>query len=117
MPHLNSLAFFGNALEVSSRMRQLSASNIANADTPGYKARGIDFNKALDARLNNGSPVPAQYVRGLPTGLDGNDVSLDYESVQAASNAQRMRESLAFLKSDTQSLITALRPQGNHQGG
>ncbi|HYW76216.1 MAG TPA: flagellar basal body protein [Gammaproteobacteria bacterium] len=117
MPLLNSLNYYGQALEVGARVANLTAANIANADTPGYKARGLDFKRALDARLQTHDPVRAQYVRGLPVGLDGNNVSLGYEAMQAASNAARMRESLAFLKGDTQSLITALRPQANGQGG
>lgn len=119
MPQLDSINFYGDALVVCGRVARLIAANIANADTPGYKARGIDFNQALAAQLQDtAGAMPARYERGLPVGLDGNDVSLDYESVQAAANATRLRESLAFLNSDTQSLITALRPQASGtQGG
>lgn len=117
MPQLNALNYFGEALQVGARIARLTAANIANADTPGYKARSIDFSHALEASLQGGAPMKAQYVRGLPMGLDGNDVSLGYEAMQAAANATRLRESLAFLKGDTQSLITALRPQANGQGG
>lgn len=109
--------YFGAALQAGARERRVIATDIANADTPGYKAQGVNFDKALQARLQGANPTPTQYVRGLPTGLDGNDVSLDYESTQAAANATRLRESLTFLKNDTASLITALRPQGNGQGG
>lgn len=117
MPNLTSINFYGDALQVGARAQKLTSANIANADTPGYKARGLSFDQALQARLQANTPAAAKYVRGLPMGLDGNDVSLDYESVQSASNAERMRESLNFLKGDTQSLITALRPQGHSSGG
>lgn len=119
MPQLTSVNFYGDALVVCGRVARIIAANIANADTPGYKARGIDFSKALAAQLNGtGGEIAAQYERGLPVGLDGNNVSLEHEGVHAAANATRLRESLAFLKSDTQSLITALRPQGGgSQGG
>lgn len=117
MPNLSSITFYGDALQVGARAAKLTAANIANSDTPGYKARGINFDQALQARLNGDTPAKAEYERGLPTGLDGNDVSLDHESVQSAANAQRMRESLSFLQGDTKSLITALRPQGKGGGG
>lgn len=114
MPTLSSINYFGAALEVSSRVQRLTAANIANSDTPGYKARGIDFKSALAAKLNNNAAPATLYEHGLPTGLDNNDVSLDYESVQASSNAARMRESTTFLNNSTKSLITALRPK--HRG-
>lgn len=117
MPTLDSINFFGSALEVSARVARLTAANIANADTPGYKARGIDFKSALSAKLNQEAAPAAQYERGLPTGLDNNNVSLDHESINAASNAERMRESLAFLNGSTQSLLTALRPNKGSSGG
>lgn len=110
---LPSLNFFGDALVTGARVAKQVAANIANADTPGYKARGLDFEQALEARLHGDGPVSAQYERGLPTGLDGNDVSLDYESVQSAANSQRMRESLTFMTHDVESLLTALQPQGS----
>jgi flagellar basal-body rod protein FlgB len=117
MPHLSSISFFGDALVTSARAARITAANIANADTPGYKARGLDFQHALEARLQGNEPVQAQYAHGLPMGLDGNNVSLDYESLQAAESATRIRESLTFLKNSTQSLITALRPESSHSGG
>ncbi|MGN8158769.1 flagellar basal body rod protein FlgB [Salinisphaera sp. RV14] len=117
MPTLDSINYFGAALQASARVQRLTASNIANADTPGYKARGVDFKKALAARLQHDSPPAAQYERGLPTGLDGNDVSADHESLVAAANATRMRESLTFLNGSTQSMITALRPNKGSSNG
>lgn len=115
--HLGSLNFFGAALHTSARVAKLNAADIANVDTPHYKARGLDFDKALTARLQGQPAVAAQYVRGLPTDLDGNDVSSDYESLQSAANSQRTRESLTFLTEDVQNLLTALNPQGNTSNG
>lgn len=117
MPHLTSLNFFAKALEVSGKTGRVIASDIANADTAGFKARGVNFDETLQASLQGQQDPGAEYVRGLPTGLDGNDVSLDFEGTRAAANAARERESLTFLKGTTQSLITALRPQGPGNGG
>lgn len=117
MPHLASIDYFSAALQASARIQRLTASNIANADTPGYKARGVDFRAALAARQHHEAPVPLQYERNLPVGLDGNNVSVEHESLEAASNARRMRESLTFLNGSTQSLITALQPNKGSSSG
>ncbi|HEX7326807.1 MAG TPA: hypothetical protein VF292_15875 [Rhodanobacteraceae bacterium] len=117
MLHLSSLDFYGAALQTGARVARLVAANVANSDTPNYKARGIDFDQALAARINGDAPASAQYVRGLPTGLDGNDVSLSYESLQSVENSQRIRASLAFVSHDVASLITALQPQGPSNAG
>lgn len=117
MPALASINYFGAALQAAGRVQRLTASNIANADTPGYKARGVDFKKALAAHLHHDQQPTTKYERNLPTGLDGNDVSLTHESVEAAANATRMRESLAFLHGSTQTMLTALRPnKGGNTG-
>ena len=117
MPALEAINYYGAALQVSGRASNVTASNIANADTPGYKARGLDFNAALEARLNGQQPTQTQYQRGLPMGLDDNNVSLDHESVKSAEQASRTREAMTFLDNSTSSLITALRPEsGAGQG-
>lgn len=114
MPHIQFLRFYGEALVLDAERARLLASNIANSDTPGYKARDINFHKALQASLTDpGSRAQVEYRQNLPVGLDGNDVSLPYESVAAARNAQRMVATVKFLHQSTQGLIQALRPQSN----
>lgn len=96
-------------------MRQrLIASNIANADTPGYKAQDIDFSTNLKAAEAGSSAAPApQYVRAFPMRLDGNDVSLTAQKVEALSNADGIEQEVTFLHQSTTDLITALRPNPN----
>ena len=61
-------------------MRQkLVSSNIANADTPGYKTQDFDFQTSLQSMLNGGMPQQ-DGVQGLETKNDGNNVDLDRES-------------------------------------
>ena len=50
----NSLSFYQTAINVQAQRQQLIASNIANADTPNYKARDIDFRAALRGALGQG---------------------------------------------------------------
>ena len=66
--------------------QQLTASNIANADTPGYKTKDLDFSSEL-ARAS-GAPMPVE-ARGLSVKNDGNNVSLDREARNLAENALR----------------------------
>ncbi|CAG4882173.1 flagellar component of cell-proximal portion of basal-body rod [Georgfuchsia toluolica] len=125
------LQFHQQALGLRNYRQQLLASNIANADTPGYKARDIDFNSALQSALNNGSqgggpdktsmrhlganaaqPVPEQQVLyRTPTQLsvDGNTVEMDAERAQFADNAVRMEASLTFLNSQIKTLLAAIQ--------
>ena len=72
---------------VSARQR-LVASNIANADTPGYKTKDIDFDSQLQSSLAEASPV-AQEVSGLTTKNDGNNVNLDREAKLLSENSLR----------------------------
>lgn len=72
---------------VSARQR-LVASNIANADTPGYKTKDIDFDTELQNSLQGLTPL-AQEVNGLTTKNDGNNVDLDREARLLSENALR----------------------------
>jgi flagellar basal-body rod protein FlgB len=71
---------------LSTRQR-LVASNVANADTPGYKTKDIDFESELQNALHS-TPTPRE-VSGLTTKNDGNNVDLDRESRLLAENALR----------------------------
>ena len=75
-------------------MRQATlAGNIANANTPGYQRRDVDFHKTLSAAMDAGSSAvervgfSPQTVRGGTMRADGNSVDIDTESAAMASNA------------------------------
>ena len=112
----NSLfGLHGTALALRSQRLALLASNIANAGTPNYKARDIDFNKALEAATQSGAAVD-QAARGalgyrvpLQVSMDGNTVELATEQTQFAENAVKYRATLSFLEGRIGTIMTALR--------
>lgn len=100
------LGIHGQALGLRAARMQIIASNIANAATPGYKARDLDFRAALaGATLADATKyrIPAQ------TSLDGNSVELGTEQTQFAENAVAYRTTLSFLNGRIQTLMSALR--------
>ena len=94
------------ALTARAARLQLIASNIANAATPGYKARDLDFGAAMDGASLEAATryrVPAQ------TSLDGNTVELNTEQTQFAENAVQYRTTLAFLTGRITTLMAAIK--------
>jgi flagellar basal-body rod protein FlgB len=68
--------------------QQITASNVANADTPGYKTRDIDFSSELSSALN---PPTVREVQNLAVRNDGNNVNLDREARNLAENSLRFQ--------------------------
>jgi len=106
----------GAALELRSQRMGVIASNIANAATPGYKARDVDFDKALEARLAAGQgSVPSfgepdlLYRRAVMPSLDGNTVELGREQVAFAENALKYSASLSFVEGKVNTITRALK--------
>ena len=106
------LNFYGALLNVQQERADLIANNVANADTPGYKAVDVSFDSALASELGSqtGPGTDPQYRQDGVVGLNGNDVSLDSERVEAAQNGQQMEAATVFLHQATSALVTALRP-------
>jgi flagellar basal-body rod protein FlgB len=86
-------------MDLLNARQKLVASNIANADTPGYKTKDIDFQAEFRNCMEGTSPRAAE-VPGLQTKNDGNNVSLDREARLLAENALRfgLASSLARLE-------------------
>lgn len=103
------------ALEVRSRRMGLLASNIANASTPGFKARDLDFQSALSAVEQSGGATPSAMDSAtryrLPTGpsLDGNTVELNAEQTAFAENAVQYQTTLSFLNGRIGEITRALK--------
>ena len=74
-------------MSLLSSRQKLVASNLANADTPGYKTLDIDFKREFESVLR-GDPSTEE-VPGLEAKNDGNNVSVDRESRLLAENALR----------------------------
>lgn len=121
------------ALNVRAYRQELLASNIANADTPNYKARDIDFKGALEAaqagRTQGGLSVArtsprhlgseatnafagaVQYRTEFQPNVDGNTVNMDVERAAFAENAIQMEAMLTFIRSDFSTLQLAMQSQ------
>jgi len=120
------LDFYGGVLDVRDQRSTLIANNIANADTPGYKAVDVPFAAALQAQLQpdeanaadntddtNNTDNSVQYRASTTVGLNGNDVSLDAERIEASQNGEAMLGATTFLHQSTNDLVMALRPNPN----
>ncbi|MES2158582.1 MAG: flagellar basal body rod protein FlgB [Pseudomonadota bacterium] len=110
----------GKALALRSQRLSLLASNIANASTPGYKARDIDFDAALKTattQANSGSSADMAkavddamgYRVPLQPSLDGNTVELSTEQTLFAENAVKYRTTLSFLEGRINTINRALK--------
>jgi flagellar basal-body rod protein FlgB len=114
-----SLEFQTQALVLRSERQRLIASNIANADTPGYQAREIDFAGTLrqmrGATSANGAPAlrGSQLLYAAPsqTGLDANTVDMDRERASFADNAVKYQATLQFINSGLRTMLDAIKGQ------
>lgn len=100
-------------LQVTNDRQQLIASNMANADTPGYQTRDINFHEALKNAM---SPVkgmelqPAsQAVQGLPERPDGNNVSIDREGMLMSETQLQYQMGIQLIKSEFSKLLIAIK--------
>ncbi len=113
------------ALTLRQERMEVLGSNIANASTPNYKARDINFaseySKALDGigtlvttdpmhiATSTGGSSEMLYRQPISPSLDGNTVELHVEQLQFAENATRYEASLQFLSARISNLRSALR--------
>ena len=130
------LRFNEAALSLRSQRQQILASNIANADTPNYKARDIDFASALQgvmartappagllaatapAHINGGAGQNAdmladgtqvQYRAVVQGAVDGNTVDMDVERNQFADNAIRYEAGIAMINHQIRGMMAAIQ--------
>lgn len=102
------------ALELRSERMGLITSNIANAATPGYKARDIDFAAALKARsegLGKDAATARATLFRVPVmpSLDGNTVEMATEQTAFAENAVGYQATLSFIRGRVDTLTRALK--------
>jgi flagellar basal-body rod protein FlgB len=123
-----------DALKLQSKRMEVIADNLANSDTPGYKARDIDFRAAMaNAGGAGGASAPVKlattnpghlgtdptteanvnlkYRVPLAPALDGNTVDAQQEQAAFADNTVRYQATLTFLSSRFRSLMTAITGQ------
>jgi flagellar basal-body rod protein FlgB len=122
-----ALAFDSKMLSVRGYRQQILASNIANADTPNYKAMDIDFSQMLTQAMGSismsrtdgghldtkgGNPVAGlkpMYRTAVQPSIDGNTVDSDVEQAQFSENALQYMSTLQFMNGKIQSTLLALR--------
>jgi len=102
----------GAALQVRSQRMGVLASNIANSSTPGFKARDIDFQAALQS-LEGGSATgigaATKFRVPTQTSMDGNTVELNAEQTAFAENAVQYQTTLSFLNGRIGQITRALK--------
>ena len=105
----------GTALAVRGQRMGVLASNIANASTPGFKARDVDFKSALAGVERGAAPLDGAieqatlYRVPLQASMDGNTVDLTTEQTAFAENAVAYQTTLAFLNGRISTITRALK--------
>ena len=97
-------------LDLASKQMQLTAENMANVDTPGYKTQGFDFAQELEQALHTGAATTVRVmdVDGLTARPDGNNVSLDREGMQLAKAQLEFRTGVSLLKTENTRMMSAI---------
>jgi flagellar basal-body rod protein FlgB len=93
-------------MDLLSARQKLVASNVANADTPGYRTQDIDFQSEF-LNAMGGAPRVSE-VNDLPVKNDGNNVSLDREARLLAENALRFQVASQLMKSQIRAVRSAI---------
>lgn len=125
-----SLSFQSEALQLRAQRQQLLSANIANADTPGYKAVDFDFARALResqsrSRVTQHASTPGHMVArfasstkpttadsdSIQPSQDGNTVDMDKERARFADNAVRYEATLKFINGKIRTLLSAIQGQ------
>lgn len=134
----NAMDFQAKALIVRADRQRVIASNIANADTPGYAGRDLNFQDAMQAAVGASSPVALaqprshrahiplqstlgtlggdggptlQYTTQSQPSMDGNSVDMDRERANFVDNAVRYESTLRFINGSSRTLLSAIQGQ------
>lgn len=121
-----ALGIHAQALTLREKRGEVLASNLANADTPGYKARDLNFQSVLNSAMPDRLPVertrtghiaPANTLLGATmlyrnpnqASLDGNTVESQVEQAKYAENAVQYQASLRFVNGKFSGLMSAIK--------
>ena len=121
----DQLSFYSSALQLRGRRNNILASNIANAATPNYKARDINFEAEIKKYQSSGpikvtddqhipvmrpaSPGQVQFRKNINPSLDGNTVELAVEQLQFAENSMKYQSTMSFLSGKINTLMSAIK--------
>lgn len=105
----------GRYLDLTSEQMKLTAANMANVDTPGYKTQGFDFEQEMSRQMhdagNGGAAVREGAVDGLVARPDGNNVSMDREGMQLAKAQLQFRMGVELLKHEFAGVMSAIHAE------
>lgn len=121
----NYLEFYSQALQLRSKRNEVLASNIANAATPHFKARDINFDREIQRHIKEGPLVTTNEMH-FPTNIsvlrekllfrdpinpsfDGNTVEMEVEQMEFSENVIRYQTTLQFLNGRITGLMSAIR--------
>jgi len=119
------LQLHSEALALRSKRNEILASNIANAATPNFKAKDLDFSSMLNAKMGNGDLMTNDmrhlnsvstsindgvgFRQNITPSMDGNTVELHVEQMQFSENVMRYQASLEFLNRKVTGLKSAIK--------
>lgn len=95
-------------MDLLSARQKVVASNIANADTPGYRAKDIDFQSEFQSAIDTHAPQVIE-TPGLKIKNDGNNVSIDRESRLLSENAIRFNLAAQLVKNSFKDITAAIQ--------
>ena len=104
----------GRYLDLSVRQIQLTAANMANIDTPGYRAVGMDFEAEMrrataEVQAGQDEEAPRVFLEdGLVVRPDGNNVSMDREGLNLAEAQLKFKTGVALLKRESTRMMDAI---------
>ncbi|WKX26837.1 flagellar basal body protein [Tatumella ptyseos] len=98
------------AIDLRLQRAEILSSNLANADTPYFQAKDIDFSTEMQRQHTEMTSQPAQVLFRVPQqiGADGNTVELHTEQAAFANNSQSFQVSLSFLSMQLASMQKAI---------
>ncbi|WP_263409175.1 flagellar basal body rod protein FlgB [Terriglobus tenax] len=103
-------------LDLASTQMKLTASNIANADTPGYRTQGFSFEEqmrqAMSGSASGAFSPEVQDVDGLVARTDGNNVSLEREGLEMAKSQLTFRTGVDLLRHEYSRMTDAIKSDG-----
>jgi flagellar basal-body rod protein FlgB len=103
----------GRYLDLASDQLKLTASNMANIDTPGYKTEGFDFEQEFRRQQSGLDAAGPQISRvdGLVARPDGNNVSMDREGLQLAQTQLKFKMGVELLKHEFAGVMSAIHAE------
>ena len=123
MQGISTADALGRYLDLAADQMKLTAGNMANVDTPGYKTQGFDFEAEFAAAIKGGPTHAGDAgINGAQSGLrervgdvdglvarpDGNTVSVDRESLQLAKSQLEFRTGVALLRGEFSRMMSAI---------